>query len=300
MKKEKKIEEKEVKEEKKKKVEKPIVKVKEEKKKEIKKEPKKIEETQKPERGRGRGRKGVRTFRKKIFDKESWQPKTGLGKKVKDNKLTDINEILDFSIKILEPEIVDVLLPNLDMDLLLIGQAKGKFGGGQRRIFKQTQKKTKEGNKPKFTTCAIIGNKNGYVGCGYGSSKETVPAREKAIRNAKLNIIKIKRGCGSWQCNCKEPHSIPFKISGKCSSSFIELIPAPKGTGLVVEKEVSKILSIAGIKDVWSRTSGQTNTKKNLINACVNALNMLIKMKVQQKYNKELGILEGAIKIENE
>lgn len=243
-------------------------------------------------------KKEIRRSRERIFDKESWQPKTTIGKKVKNNEITDINEILDSSIKILEPGITDVLIQDLEMDLLLIGQAKGKFGGGQKRIFKQTQKKTREGNKPKFTTCAIVGNKNGFIGVGYGSSKETVPAREKAIRNAKIGIIKIKRGCGSWECNCKEPHSIPFKISGKCSSAFIELLPAPKGTGLVVEKEVGKILSIAGIKDVWSRTKGQTKQKKNLINACLNAFKMLNDVKVQQRFNKDLGIVEGAIKIE--
>ena len=81
-------------------------------------------------------------------------------------------------------EIVDILLPNLETDLLLIGQSKGKFGGGQRRVFRQTQKKTREGNKPKFSTIAIAGNKDGYVGIGYGKSKETVPAREKAFRSA--------------------------------------------------------------------------------------------------------------------
>ena len=57
-----------------------------------------------------------------------------------------------------------------------------------------------------------MGNKNGVIGVGYGKSKETVPAREKAFRNAKLNIFKIRRGCGSWECMCGEPHSIPFMI----------------------------------------------------------------------------------------
>ena len=47
---------------------------------------------------------------------------------------TDIDEILDNGGVILEPEIVDSLL-TVESDLLLIGQSKGKFGGGQRRIF---------------------------------------------------------------------------------------------------------------------------------------------------------------------
>jgi hypothetical protein len=80
-----------------------------------------------------------------------------------------------------------------ETDLISIGQSKGKFGGGQRRVFKQTQKKTPEGNKPKFATYAVIGNRNGLIGVGYGKAKETVPAREKSFRSARMNIIKIKK-----------------------------------------------------------------------------------------------------------
>lgn len=232
---------------------------------------------------------------KKGFDKVSWKPKTGIGKKVKSGEITDIDEILDKGLKILESEIVDALLPNLSPELLLIGQSKGKFGGGQRRIFKQTQKKTQEGNKPHFAICAAVGDNNGHVGVGYGKSKETVPAREKAIKRSKLNLIKIRRGCGSWQCGCKESHTIPFAVKGKCGSCIIKLIPAPKGTGLCVEGECQKILNLAGIKDVWSRAEGQTRTKINLITACFDALKNLVKMKVDKKYFEELGIVEGRI-----
>lgn len=206
------------------------------------------------------------------FDKTSWKPKTSIGKRVKNEEITNIDVILDEGTKILEAEIVDALLPNMNTELLLIGQSKGKFGGGQRRIFKQTQKKTQEGNKPHFAICACIGDNNGHIGIGYGKSKETVPAREKAIRRAKLSMIKVRRGCGSWQCGCREPHTIPFAVKGKCGSCEIELIPAPKGTGLRVEGECQKILKLAGIKDVWSKARGQTRTKINLIAACYEAL----------------------------
>lgn len=232
---------------------------------------------------------------KSAFDKEKWQPKTGIGKKVKAGEITNIDEILDKGLKIPEPEIVDILLPELNTDLLLIGQSKGKFGGGQRRVFKQTQKKTQEGNKPHFATFSVVGDSNGHIGLGHGKSKETVPAREKATRRAKLNLIKIRRGCGSWQCGCKEPHTIPFAVKGKCGSCVIELIPAPKGTGLCVEGECQKILLSAGIKDVWSKTKGQTKTKTNLISACFGALKNLVKMKIAKRYFDELGIVEGKI-----
>ena len=256
---------------------------KEEVKQEIIQEEVEIEEAEAPQ--------GV--VEEKVFDKGGWQPKTEIGKKVKSGEIKDIDQILDNGIKILESEIIDILLPNLESDLLPIGQSKGKFGGGKRSIWRQTQKKTMEGNKPKFAALVVIGNKNGYIGLGYGKSKETVPAREKAIRKSKLNIIKIRRGCGSWACDCKEPHSIPFEVNGKCGSVRMKLKPAPKGSGLVIEKECKKLLEFVGIKDVYSQTSGQTNTKLNLLYACFDALQNLSKVKVSQDLMKKQGMIEG-------
>ncbi len=229
------------------------------------------------------------------FDKENWNPKTGLGKKVKNDEITDVCEILDNGLRILEPEIVDVLIPNLSSELLLIGQSKGKFGGGQRRVFRQTQKKTQEGNKPKFATIAAVGNMNGIVGIGYGKSKETVPAREKAIRNAKLNIIKIRRGNGSWEDVSTEPNTIPFRVQGKSGSVIVDLIPAPNGTGLRIQKELQKIMKLAGIKDIWSKTKGQTRSSINLIQACFDALKSLMETRVIPSAAKECSVVEGPI-----
>lgn len=260
------------------------------------KEVKSGEEALKPEEILDEEKRAEKEIKEMVFNKDAWQPKTSIGKKIKAGELTSLTEILDQGKKIMEAEIVDVLLPNMETDLLMVGQSKGKFGGGQRRVFRQTQKKTQEGNKPKFATVAIIGNKNGFVGVGYGKSKETVPAREKAIRKAKLNIIKIRRGCGSWKCGCREPHTIPFKVRGKVGSAIIELMPAPKGTGLIVERECAKILRLAGIKDIWSKTYGQTRTKINLIEACFKALRQLSEIKVQERYKAALSLVDGEIK----
>ena len=222
-----------------------------------------------------------------------WKPRTTLGKKVKLGEITDMDYILDKGMTILESEIVDVLVPDLSTDLLMIGQSKGKFGGGQRRVFRQTQKKTCEGNQPSFATYAVVGNKDGLVGVGYGKSKETVPAREKAIRAAKLGVFKIRRGCGSWECACKDAHSIPFEVRGKCGSVIVVLKPAPKGTGLVSEKEVAKVLATAGIKDVWSQVYGSADSKINLVKATEDALKNLVRTKIKQSHVAILNVTEG-------
>ena len=243
----------------------------------VKEEPKtedKVEE--KPEERKGPYRKPQRNGERRPrrddpIDISGWEPKTKLGREVKDGKIKSIDEILDNKKKILESEIVDSLM-EVKSDLVNIGQSKGKFGGGKRRIWRQTQRKTKEGNIPKFSTLAIIGDENGHVGIASGKSKETLPAREKAIKKAKLNIIKIKRDCSGFDCSCDNLHTVPFKITGKAGSVEITLIPASQGTGLVVGRELKKVLRLAGIKDVYSRTSGKKRTTFNLIKACINAL----------------------------
>ena len=94
----------------------------------------------------------------------------------------------------------------------------------------------------------------------------------------KHNIIKVKRGCGSFDCICHEKHSIPFKTQGKCGGVRITLLPAPQGTGLVTGDEVKKILKLAGIKDIYSKTFGQTKTTFNLAKAVIDALKNLDKI----------------------
>ena len=223
---------------------------------------------------------------------DDWKPKTSIGTKVKNKEITHIDQILNKGVVIMEASIVDALL-STESELLLIGQSKGKFGGGQRRIFRQTQKKTQEGNKPKFSTLAAVGDKNGHIGLGIGKSKETVPAREKAVRNAKLGIFKIVRGCGSWECQCKQPHSLPFAVYGRCGSVRIHLIPAPKGKGLCCHPEVAKVLKLAGIQDAWSKTYGQPKNRVNLISALEAALKQLVTTKVLPVYQEPLGIVSG-------
>lgn len=235
----------------------------------------------------------VETKPKIKIDVAGWKPKTAIGAKVKSGEISNIDQILDKGIPILEEQIVDMLMPDLQFELLMIGQSKGKFGGGARRIFRQTQKKTPEGNKPSFACMAVVGNGNGYIGIGYGKSKDTVPAREKAVRNAKLSIFKIRRGAGSWEDATSEPHSVPWSVEGKCGSVRIILKPAPKGKGLIIEQECAKILKLAGIENVYSKTFGQTRSKVNLITACIDALKKLVIFKARPENVKSVYMIEG-------
>ena len=229
---------------------------------------KKIVEVEKSTNDRRRQRRGEPSTEELLA---AWEPKTKLGKDVKSGKIKNIDEILDSNLKILESQIVDKLISS-KTDLISIGQAKGKFGGGKRRAWRQTQRITKEGGVLTFSAMAVVGDENGHVGIGKGSAGETLPARDKATRKAKLNLIKVTRGCAAFDCECSLKHTVPFKVTGKSSSVSVTFMPAPQGTGLVCANELKKILKMAGIQDVYSKTSGKVRTTFNLIKAGVKAL----------------------------
>lgn len=226
-------------------------------------------------------------------EEKVWNPKTQLGKDVLSGKYSTMTDVLLSGKQVMEEQITEYLIPNMGTDFVNVGQAKGKFGGGKRKISKPTQKKTKESALMSFTMIAVSGNKEGVVGLGVGKARETVPSREKALRNAKKDLIVIRRGCGDWGCFCGSAHSIPFAVEGKCGSVKVRLMPAPKGTGLVVESELKKMLELAGIKDVWSRTYGQTKNKINLMRAGYAALKQLQQVKLNPKVIEGRGIKDG-------
>ncbi len=204
-----------------------------------------------------------------------WIPKTRLGNDVLAGKYRTIEDILQKGELILEPEIVDILIPDMMQDVVYIGGSPGKGGGIRRTATKMTARMHKSGRRFKLSALSVIGNGDGIVGIGRGISNEHRTAIEKATKNAKLSVIRVKRGCGSWECGCGGGHSVPFKVSGTEGSVTVTLLPAPKGVGIVASKEIKKILKIAGIKDVWAKTSGKTETRTNLAAAVFNALKNL-------------------------
>lgn len=188
---------------------------------------------------------------------EEWTPKTKIGWLVKEGKITSIDQVFSMNAVIMEPEIVDILLPGLKQEILDVVLV---------------QKMTDAGRISRFRVITALGNENGYLGLGIGKARQLRTAIEKATIDAKLNIIPVRRGCGSWECNCRDPHSIPFRVTGKSGSVEIELIPAPLGVGLVAGDIAKTILRLAGIGDIWVFTKGETRTTLNFAKATYNAL----------------------------
>jgi len=129
-----------------------------------------------------------------------------------------------------------------------------------------------------------VGNGDGYVGIGSAKAKQMRNAIDKAIIDAKLNIIPVRRACGSWECRCNQPHSVPFRVTGKAGSVEVTLIPAPRGTGLVAGDVAKIVLRLAGIRDVWTRTKGETRTAPNFAKAVYEALKQTYKIKTPSQW----------------
>jgi small subunit ribosomal protein S5 len=199
---------------------------------------------------------------------ESWTPKTTLGRLVLEGKITSIEEIFRNGYKIREPEIIDILLPNLTHEVLDTAFV---------------QKQTDAGERSRFRVIVASGDMNGHLGIGFGKATQWRIAFQKAIKDAKLNMTIIKRGCGSWECNCNIPHSLPFKVEGKCGGVSVVLLPAPKGLGLVAGDITRVLLRLAGIKDCWVRTFGSTRTHSSLIKATFEALKSTYELALQKR-----------------
>jgi len=132
------------------------------------------------------------------------------------------------------------------------------------------QKQTRAGQRTRFKAFVVVGDQDGHVGLGVKCSKEVATAIRGAIVNAKLSVVPVRRGY--WGNKIGDPHTVPTKVTGKCGSVSVRLVPAPRGTGIVAAKTPKKLLQFAGIDDVFSQSKGSTKTLGNFVKATFEAI----------------------------
>jgi len=186
-----------------------------------------------------------------------WVPKTILGKKVDSDEITTMEEIYEKGYRIQEAGIIKKLLPDLKTEVIDVGLI---------------QKMTPNGQSTRFKALVAAGNENGWLGIGLGKSKQMRIAIEKANNAAFLNVSPVKLGCGSWECRCDQKHSVPFKVKGRGGSVTIEILPGPRGLGLVAGGKIRNLLRLAGLKDAWTSTYGSTATMNSTSKALLQCL----------------------------
>jgi len=206
-----------------------------------------------------------------------WEPRTRLGRKVVEGEITTMRDALNSGLPLKEPQIVDQLLPDMDDEVLDINMV---------------QRMTDSGRRVKFRCVVAVGNHDGFVGYAEGRDDQVGGAIQKAIEIAKLNVIDVSRGCGSWECGCGRPHTVALRTTGKAGSVEVELRPAPRGLGLAGGETVRHVLDLAGIEDIWTRSSGNTRTTVNFAKATFNALRATSEARVPQRAFEKREVIE--------
>ncbi len=206
------------------------------------------------------------------YNDSGWEPVTRLGRKVQEGDIETMDAALNSGLPLKEPELVDQLLPGLDDEVLDINMV---------------QRMTDSGRRVKFRCVVVVGNRDGYVGYAEGRDDQVGSAIQKAIGIAKLNMIKVPRGSGSWEDRSDRPHSLTRKTTGKAGSVEVEVIPAPEGLGLAASDTVRHVLELAGIENAWTKSHGNTRTTVNLAKATFNALENASQSRVPQSYGAD-------------
>jgi small subunit ribosomal protein S5 len=199
---------------------------------------------------------GYRGRRKDQERAEPWIPSTKLGRMVSEGKITSLGDVFQQGLKIKEPQIVKALLPTVVSEVVDVSIV---------------QKMSDAGRQTSFRAIVAVGNGDGWFGVAEGKGKQRAAAVERATGLALLSIVPVNRGCGSPECADKSNHSLRFKTVGKTGSVRVEILPAPRGVGLVAGPSVKKLLELAGVKDAYTRTFGSTSTPSSLASAVYDA-----------------------------
>ena len=126
---------------------------------------------------------------------------------------------------------------------------------------------TKGGKHMSFRACVILGDHKGRVGFGLAKGKDVQLGVEKAVHQAKKNMITVPI------VNETIPHAITYKF--KAATVFLK--PAPQGSGIIAGGAVRAMLELAGIANVSSKILGKTKNKVTIVKATFNALQMFKK-----------------------
>ena len=127
----------------------------------------------------------------------------------------------------------------------------------------RVSKTVKGGRQFTFTALTVVGDGDGRIGMGKGKSKEVPAAVQKAMEEARRNMIKVSLKNGS----------IHHKVMGHHGAANVMMAPAPKGTGIIAGGPMRAVFEVVGITDIVAKSHGSTNPY-NMVRATLDALSV--------------------------
>ncbi len=112
-----------------------------------------------------------------------------------------------------------------------------------------------------FAALTVVGDGDGRVGMGKGKSKEVPAAVQKAMEEARRNMLKVSLKNGT----------LHHKVMGRHGAANVMMAPAPKGTGIIAGGPMRAIFEVMGITDIVAKSHGSTNPY-NMVRATLDAL----------------------------
>jgi len=112
-----------------------------------------------------------------------------------------------------------------------------------------------------FAALTVVGDGKGKIGFGRGKSREVPNAIQKAMEDARRNMIQVDLDGSTLQYEMKSTHG----------ASKIYMQPASEGTGVIAGGAMRAVLEVAGVQNVLAKCYGSTN-QINVVHATFNAL----------------------------
>ncbi len=128
------------------------------------------------------------------------------------------------------------------------------------------------GRRFSFSVALVAGDRKGRVGVGVGKATDTPLAIDKAMRDAKKNMITV---------NATKDMSVPHETEAKYAASVVKIRPLP-GRGVLAGSSVRTVLELAGLRGIGAKLLSRSKNSANNACAAVKALEKLAGTKIRK------------------